>query len=168
MIFAKQIENLFSALARSLSPTKTLNLYLVRHGETEANVDRTLYTTKADHAIRLTSKGISQAEKAGDFLGEMLLEQEERHPLNFGNIRVWHSPYYRARETAYHIWDLWPSVLILRVGHLVIVKIHFYLNKKPVFLMVLVMASLRITIRMKLQIMRNTVNSMGVHMQEHL
>jgi len=78
------------------------NLYIVRHGETEANVDRSLYITKADHAIRLTPKGIQQAKDAGRFLAHFLQEQQKATP-NFGNIRLWHSPYYRGRETAFHM-----------------------------------------------------------------
>ena len=80
-----------------------LNIYLVRHGQTEGNVDHTLYTIKADHSIRLTSTGIEQAKEAGAFLADFLSHKRARDPENFGKIRVWHSPYYRARETAAHI-----------------------------------------------------------------
>ena len=80
-----------------------LNIYLIRHGETEANVDTSVYVDKADHAIRLTSAGITQAEEAGAFLAERLLAEQKQNPEDFGKIRLWHSPYYRARETAFHI-----------------------------------------------------------------
>ncbi len=82
---------------------KYLNIYLVRHGETEGNVDRTLYKVKADHAIRLTPKGVQQADDAGRFLMRHLKERQQQEGRSFGRIRVWHSSYYRARETAGHI-----------------------------------------------------------------
>jgi 2,3-bisphosphoglycerate-dependent phosphoglycerate mutase len=81
----------------------TLNLYLVRHGETEANVDHRLYRTKSDHAIRLTKRGKQQATETGEFLAEHLRQERDKDPENFGRIKVWYSPYYRARETARYI-----------------------------------------------------------------
>ena len=80
-----------------------LSIYLVRHGETEGNIDRSVYLTKADHAIRLTPKGIEQARTAGVFLADHLDRQRTLNPDDFGKVRVWHSPYYRARETAAHM-----------------------------------------------------------------
>ncbi len=85
---------------------KEFHLYLVRHGETPANVDHSLYSDNSDHAFRLTSNGIEQAQSAGAFLADHLRErQEKENPDDFGNIRVWYSPYYRTRETAYYILD---------------------------------------------------------------
>jgi broad specificity phosphatase PhoE len=80
-----------------------LNIYLVRHGQTEGNVQRSLYVEKADHAIRLTPLGIEQAEAAGAFLADRLANERLDIQDGFGKIRVWFSPYYRARETAGHI-----------------------------------------------------------------
>jgi len=77
-----------------------LNLYLVRHGETEANVDIALHLTKADHAMRLTARGRTQAVNAGAALARRLATEREAEGAAFGSIRLWHSPYYRARETA--------------------------------------------------------------------
>ncbi len=82
-----------------------LNLYPVRHGETEGNVNRALYKTKADHAMRLTAEGIKQAKEAGLFLANRLFKEYQKDPQNFGRIRVWHTPYYRGRETAYYILE---------------------------------------------------------------
>lgn len=71
-------------------------IYLVRHGESEGNVDKTSYHRKPDHAIELTDLGHEQAFKAGQFLRdhfnkEGLLD----HP-----IRLWTSPYKRTRQTS--------------------------------------------------------------------
>jgi broad specificity phosphatase PhoE len=92
--------------------SKEINLYLVRHGETEGNVDRSIYLTKADHAIRLTPNGIEQAKEVGVFLTNHLKARYETQTSGlgkfgfgkhrFGKIRVWYSPYYRPRETAYY------------------------------------------------------------------
>ena len=41
-------------------------IILVRHGESEANADHTLWRTKADNALVLTDKGHAQARKAGE------------------------------------------------------------------------------------------------------
>jgi len=80
---------------------KELNLYLVRHGETEGNVRRSRYKEVADHAIRLTAKGIAQAHEAGVFLANRLRDEYEADRAAFGAIRVWNSPYYRTRQTAH-------------------------------------------------------------------
>ncbi|MDD5585397.1 MAG: histidine phosphatase family protein [Alphaproteobacteria bacterium] len=85
------------------SRNRPLNIYLVRHGQSQANVNHKLHETMADHAIRLTPKGVWQAEDAGAFLASHLMRVKERAGSRFGKIRVWHSPYYRARETAGHI-----------------------------------------------------------------
>lgn len=81
----------------------SLNLYVVRHGETEGNVDRLSYKEKADHSIILTENGISQARGAGSFMANRLYEEMLSDPENFGKIRVWFSSYYRARKTAGYI-----------------------------------------------------------------
>jgi len=80
-----------------------LNLYLVRHGETEGNVNRPLYKEIADHAIRLTARGIAQAADAGTYLAARLYSEYEQNPEHFGFLRVWNSPYYRTRQTACEI-----------------------------------------------------------------
>ena len=80
-----------------------IHIYLVRHGQTEANVNAELYKTKADHAILLTEKGHKQAVKVGAELTAFLCDLKEKTGDAFGKIRVWHSPYYRARQTAGHI-----------------------------------------------------------------
>jgi broad specificity phosphatase PhoE len=80
-----------------------LNLYLVRHGQTEGNVQRSLYRDKADHAIRLTAEGVRQANEAGAYLARILRQQSSGEERRIAPTRVWYSPYYRARETAGHI-----------------------------------------------------------------
>lgn len=71
-------------------------IYLVRHGESEGNVDKTTHFRKPDHAIQLTEKGHQQAFAAGRFLREHF----ERAGLMGAPIRLWNSPYKRTRQTA--------------------------------------------------------------------
>lgn len=68
-----------------------MRILLVRHGQSEGNIDYTVYRNKPDHAISLTEEGISQAKAAGEFLKEYLSDTVK--------FRVWNSPYLRARQT---------------------------------------------------------------------
>lgn len=70
------------------------NIYLVRHGESLANLDVSIYKSVADHAVPLSPKGKQQAHDAGAALVD-LLSLPAQEPL-----RIWTSPYKRTRETA--------------------------------------------------------------------
>jgi len=70
------------------------NIYLIRHGESVANVAPSIYTTTADHAISLSSRGKQQATTAGAALRD-LIQLPSDEPL-----RIWTSPYNRTRQTA--------------------------------------------------------------------
>ena len=65
-------------------------IVLVRHGESEGNVDDTVYEREPDHALRLTATGLEQARATGTVLREL-----------FGRERVsaYVSPYRRTHET---------------------------------------------------------------------
>lgn len=78
------------------------HLWYVRHAESEGNVDAEIYKAKSDNALRLTPKGIRQAKRAGRFLTDYLQDLQKQDRLN-GKIKVWYSPYARARETACYI-----------------------------------------------------------------
>lgn len=79
------------------------NLFLVRHGQSEANVmqkatkngDDSYYTdeimTVPDRAWRLTEKGVQQAQTIGTIIPKMIHNQFDRTMV---------SPYVRTRETA--------------------------------------------------------------------
>lgn len=66
-----------------------VTLYLVRHGQSEANVNKKVYREKPDHMIGLTQKGFAQASEAGKFLSDTV----------DGKTIILRSPYQRARET---------------------------------------------------------------------
>ncbi|WP_328718988.1 histidine phosphatase family protein [Streptomyces sp. NBC_00247] len=65
-------------------------IVLVRHGESEGNVDDTVYEREPDHALRLTHTGLQQAEAAGLRLREVFGEER---------VSVYVSPYRRTHET---------------------------------------------------------------------
>ena len=69
-----------------------MRVFLVRHGESLANVNPSLMRTTADHAIGLSTIGRAQATHAGLRLAAFLGDA--------ARVRLWHSPYLRARETA--------------------------------------------------------------------
>ena len=41
-----------------------LSVYLVRHGESEANLDKSVNAIKADHLVELSAKGHEQAARS--------------------------------------------------------------------------------------------------------
>jgi broad specificity phosphatase PhoE len=70
---------------------KPENIILLRHGESEANIDKGLYETNPDHLMQLTQKGENQCIRCGQFLKTF---------LDGKKITVWNSPYTRTRQTS--------------------------------------------------------------------
>ncbi|HEX5566472.1 MAG TPA: histidine phosphatase family protein [Streptomyces sp.] len=70
--------------------TKPRRIVLLRHGESEGNVDDSVYERMPDHALNLTERGVRQAEAAGERLRSL-----------FGDERVsaYVSPYRRTHQT---------------------------------------------------------------------
>lgn len=68
--------------------------YLVRHGESEANVERILSNEISSHH-KLTERGIVQARSTGERLAALQLPQEK--------TLLFSSPLLRAAQTASHI-----------------------------------------------------------------
>lgn len=69
-----------------------INLVLVRHGQSQGNVDESVYYTIPDHKIQLTHLGQLQATEAGKKLNSLC-------PILGKNVLV-HSPWTRAKHTA--------------------------------------------------------------------
>lgn len=65
------------------------NIILIRHGESEGNVDKTVYYKKYDHEIKLTPRGEKQAETIGLHLKPLLSKENN----------VYISPYTRTAQT---------------------------------------------------------------------
>lgn len=70
-----------------------MQLFLVRHGQSEGNVNPALYQKIKDHNIKLTKLGKEQAFQAGQELGRLLGSSIETP------ITVIVSPYKRTRQT---------------------------------------------------------------------
>jgi broad specificity phosphatase PhoE len=73
---------------------KPNRIILVRHGESEGNVDKNHYLTIPDYALNLTMNGIEQARQAGNEIKEIIGSEK---------LHVYLSPYIRTRQTYQHI-----------------------------------------------------------------
>ena len=69
---------------------KPKRIILIRHGESEANVDKYLFGRVPDYTIELTEKGREQAKEAGKRLKELVKDE---------SIYFYVSPFWRARST---------------------------------------------------------------------
>ncbi len=74
---------------------RDIQIFLIRHGESEGNRDEMAYTQVSDHTIPLSRRGKEQADAAASFLAGFLATLPPGLP-----IRVISSVYKRARETA--------------------------------------------------------------------
>jgi len=79
-----------------------MRIYLVRHGQSELNVNREVKFTTPDHAVPLTEKGHQQADGAAEFLVKHLMDESMKQSDTM-RFRIWSSPYRRARETTEHL-----------------------------------------------------------------
>lgn len=79
---------------------KPRRILLVRHGESEGNVDRTVYDRKPDYALRLTERGRAQAREAGQHLRSLVGDEA---------LMAYVSPLFRTRETFQGILEDFPS-----------------------------------------------------------
>lgn len=69
---------------------KPKRIILIRHGESEGNLDNSLYETTPDYALKLTQQGISQAKQAGKEIKSLIGDK---------SIYAYLSPFFRTRET---------------------------------------------------------------------
>lgn len=76
---------------------KPLQVYLIRHGQSEGNLNTQVYYDKNDCDIELTSFGHEQSLAAGAELATLI-----SHP----NPRIICSPYVRAKQTASNIYSV--------------------------------------------------------------
>ncbi len=88
---------------------KPKNIVLVRHGQSEGNVNKDIYRTKPDYTLRLTPTGIEQATAAGKLLRERLGPKLPQFYI---------SPFWRTRDTFCYIrkaWDMTQDTLFTNV-----------------------------------------------------
>ena len=69
---------------------KPKRIILIRHGESEGNVERNIYGQKPDYALELTSKGRMQALETGKALKDIIQDE---------SVFFYISPMWRTRST---------------------------------------------------------------------
>ncbi|QKW09612.1 histidine phosphatase family protein [Streptomyces sp. NA04227] len=79
-------------------------IVLVRHGESQGNVDDTVYEREPDHALALTERGLAQARATGARLRELFGDER---------VSVYVSPYRRTHDTL-GAFDLDPERVRIR------------------------------------------------------
>jgi broad specificity phosphatase PhoE len=75
-------------------------ILLIRHGESEGNVDKGVYGRKPDYALLLTDRGKQQARDAGLRLRELIGDE---------TMRFYVSPLFRTRQTFAEIASAFPE-----------------------------------------------------------
>jgi len=101
-------------------------LVMVRHGESEGNVNEIIYSNKADSDVCLTKLGWEQARTAGE-----ALKNEVFYNRNDGKCQSVHfivSPYVRTIETFHGLASAWcdPDVEFGHIADLEKRKIQWY------------------------------------------
>jgi len=79
-------------------------IYLVRHGQSEGNINPKVYHHKGDSRLELTAKGIEQAHEAGARLAGLIAERDAQRKEP-GKIFIGVSPFERAQQTLYGMYD---------------------------------------------------------------
>ena len=79
---------------------KPYAIYLIRHGESEGNVDKTVYQHTPDWKVNLTEKGRLQAKEVATKLYEDIKEHRSLNSNWYTKVKILSSPLYRARQTA--------------------------------------------------------------------
>ncbi|XVF51437.1 hypothetical protein PTKIN_Ptkin04bG0185500 [Pterospermum kingtungense] len=80
-------------------PPRPRRIILVRHGQSEGNVDESVYARVADPKIPLTEKGKAEAEECGWRIREMI----EKDGADDWKVYFYVSPYKRTLETLQHL-----------------------------------------------------------------
>jgi len=83
------------------APTTPKRLILIRHGESEGNVDHHIYETVADGQLHLTEEGWKQARCAGKALKRIVGDEP---------VKFMVSPYVRTRETLNAVVEPWGTL----------------------------------------------------------
>lgn len=81
------------------TPPRPRRIILVRHGQSEGNVDESVYARVADPKISLTAKGKAEAEECGWRIREMI----EEDGADDWKVYFYVSPYKRTLETLQHL-----------------------------------------------------------------
>ena len=82
-------------------------IILIRHGESEGNVDEQAYTHTPDSRVPLTSRGLDQAALAGRMLHQLIGPE--------ANVYFYVSPYTRAKQTLARVLEALPPERVIGV-----------------------------------------------------
>ncbi|KAF6171637.1 hypothetical protein GIB67_042152 [Kingdonia uniflora] len=99
-------------IQKSQYRTLPKRIILVRHGESQGNLDYSAYTTTPDYKIPLTPFGLTQARLAGQNIRNVISEQGES---NNSKVYFYVSPYERTRSTLREIGRSFPKERIIGV-----------------------------------------------------
>lgn len=102
-----------------------MRILLVRHGQSLANVDPDVYGHTADHAISLSRPGIVQAAAAGQRIADFYDSHPDYSAASPPHVRMWVSPYLRARQTADGIQQAAGHWITDRREHVLLVEQQF-------------------------------------------
>lgn len=69
---------------------KPERIFIVRHGQSQGNVDREIYKDIPDYALQLTPLGVEQAAKVGHDIAQIIRGE---------SIQFYVSPFWRTRQT---------------------------------------------------------------------
>ena len=72
-----------------------MHIFLIRHGESVANVGENYIKRVPDHLVSLTELGKEQARENG----EWLMNYCRNKNIDISKARIWRSPYLRTRQT---------------------------------------------------------------------
>jgi broad specificity phosphatase PhoE len=87
-------------------------IILVRHGESQGNLDTAAYSTTPDQKIPLTPHGLQQARHAGRTIHRILSDHNSPTHFPWG-VYFYVSPYERTRSTLRQIGSSFPRSRIL-------------------------------------------------------
>ena len=73
-----------------------MHIFLIRHGESEANAGENFVKRVPDHLVSLTERGKEQARENGCWL----LEYCKENNVDLSRARIWRSPFLRTRQTS--------------------------------------------------------------------
>ncbi|XP_016488288.1 phosphoglycerate mutase-like protein AT74 [Nicotiana tabacum] len=107
------MENASSGTNNGKKPSRLpKRIILVRHGESEGNVDKNIYAITPDHKVQLTEKGKEQSKKAGEMIRGLVCDSRNSGK---GKVYFYVSPFLRTRETLKEIGAAFSSSEIIGV-----------------------------------------------------
>ncbi len=73
-----------------------MHIFLIRHGESLANIGENYEKRLPDHLVCLSERGLKQASKQGEWLAQYCKDKN----IDLSRARIWRSPYQRTRQTS--------------------------------------------------------------------